>query len=97
MEKPESEIVNFRAITKLFIANLLNFNFEVMKCYNLALNKKTYFKNIGFYCLFSMCILQIIFFFVYLVKNIKSLKMLLLSFKFGQNKISFKNEKIMKK
>jgi len=29
------EIVNFKSLTKLFIANLLSFNFDAMKCYNL--------------------------------------------------------------
>ena len=34
----EPEIINFDTLTKSFIENLLNFNFEVMKCYKLILN-----------------------------------------------------------
>ena len=64
-----TEISNFKTITKAFLENLFSFNFNVLKCYNLALSIKILFYNIGFYCMSSMFILQTIFFFIYLIKN----------------------------
>ena len=59
------ECINFKAITKVFIENLLNFNFRIIKCYNLILNLKNLIPNIGFYCMSSMLIIQIILFVIY--------------------------------
>ena len=82
----DSEIINFKAITKSFIENLFNFNFDIIKCYNLALNPKILLYNIGFYSLASMFVLQLILFFIYLIKKIKPLKIFMLIFKFNKNK-----------
>ena len=90
-ESQESESCNFKSITKLFIENLLSFNFEIVKCYN-VLNKKIFMNNVGFYCFVVMFLLQIIFFSVYLVKNIKPLKMFMISFMVEKNKISYNKE-----
>ena len=73
--------INFEKITKSFIENLFNFNFDAVKCYNLILNVKNLLHNIGFLCLASMFVLQIIFFVIYLIKKLKSLKYFLLIFK----------------
>ena len=35
-ESKEPEIVNFKSITKSFISNLLDFNIDVIYCYNLV-------------------------------------------------------------
>ena len=58
----------------------------IIKCYNLALNPKILLYNIGFYCLASMFVLQLILFFIYLIKKIKPLKIFMLIFKFNKNK-----------
>ena len=71
---------NFKKITQSFISDLVNLNFDILRCYNLALNIKILLHNIGFYCLSSMFILQIIFFFIYLYKKLKPLKHYLLLF-----------------
>ena len=80
-EKEDTETLSFKSITKSFIANLLSFNFDVIRCYNLALNIKILKNNIGFYCLSSMLVLQIIFLIVYSVKKLKSLKNFMLIYK----------------
>ena len=68
------ESINFNEIKNIFLSNLLSFNLEVLRCYNLVIDKKIIITNIGLYCLFIMFILQIIFFFIYLIKKLKPLK-----------------------
>ena len=70
------------------MSNLIDFNFDVLRCYNLVLCKKILIHNIGFYCLFSMFILQIIFFIIYLIKKLKPLKNFMLIFKINNNNIN---------
>ena len=91
----ESEKANFKTITKSFVENLLSFNIQVVKCYNLALNPKILVHNIGFYSLAIMLLLQVIFHIIYLIKKVKSLKSFMLKF-IGQNK-SNKNISIFNK
>ena len=79
-EEQISEAVNFNTITKSFIANLFDFNYEVIFCYNLVIDTKILVKNIGFYALFAMFVLQLIFFFIYLIKKLKSIKYFMLIF-----------------
>ena len=90
----ESEAISFKSLTKSFLANLLSFNFDVIRCYNLVINSKNLKTNIGFYCLSSMFLLQIIFLIVYLVKKLKSLKNFMLIYK---NKNIENNKKNSKK
>ena len=78
VSKPE--INRFKEFTKSFISNLIDFNFEVLRCYNLALNNKIIIHNIGFFSLFSMFLLQIIFFIIYLIRKIKPIKTYMLNF-----------------
>ena len=85
------ESVNFKSLANSFISNLLSFNIDVLKCYNLALDFKILVRNIGFYCLSSMFALQIIFLFVYFAKKLKSLKQFMLQFK-NKSKKSDKNK-----
>ena len=65
----ESNIINFDTLTKSFIENLLNFNFDIVKCYKLMLNIKDLLHNIGFLFLSLMLLLQIILLFIYLIKK----------------------------
>ena len=82
----------FKEFTKSFISNLIDFNFEILRCYNLALNIKILIHNIGFYPLFGMLSLQIIFFFIYLIKKVKSIKFFMLIFNdIYKNNKTFKN------
>ena len=87
--KEQKESVNFKSITKSFISNLLDFNYQVIYCYNLALNNKIIIKNIGFYSLAIMFLSQIIFLIIYIVKKLKPLKDYMLIFKMFNNNKKF--------
>ena len=82
---------NGQSLAESFITNLFKFNFDVLRCYNLALNKKILIHNIGFYCLSLMFILQIIFFFVYLIKKLRPLKTFMLIFNNNNNMNNYQN------
>ena len=90
------EKINFKNIKKAFIENLFNFNLKILKCYNLVLNKKFLIHNIGFYCMSSMFVLQIIFFVIYLIKKLKPIIIFMLKFKIKKDikKYQIKNKKI---
>ena len=98
-ENNEEEIVSFKSLSKSIIANLFDFNIDVIKCYNLVFNIKKLYKNIGFYCTVVMFILQIIFLIVYLLKRLKPLKLYMLLFNSHNPKAinSFPPLKIKKK
>ena len=84
----DSEL-NYKTLSKTFLENLFNFDFEVLRCHNLVFNTKILVHNIGFYCLLIMLILQIIFIFIYLIKGLNSLKYFMLNF---EKKIKNKNK-----
>ena len=79
-DKSESETNSFKSLTKSFISNLVDFNFEILRCYNLAFNKEILIHNIGFFSLFLMFVLQIIFFIIYLIKKVKPIKIFMMIF-----------------
>ena len=83
-EKEEKEVLNFKTITKSFISNLLDFNIEVIYCYNLVFEKKILVKNIGFYCMISLNILQIIFLCIFLIKKLRRIKKYMLNNPLGK-------------
>ena len=90
-EKEISETLNFETVTKSFISNLFDFNIEVIYCYNLVINTKILVKNIGFYCLFGMFILQFIFFIIYKIKKLTSLRYFMLIFEDKKESINKNN------
>ena len=67
----EKETVTFKTVTKSFISNLLDFNIEVIKCYNLVFDLEILSKNTGFYCMIILNILQIIFLCIFMIKKLK--------------------------
>ena len=73
-ENINSKNNDFKSLTKSFIANLYDFNFNVLKCSNLVTNLQILKKNIGFYCLAIMFLLQIIFLIIYMIKGLKGIK-----------------------
>ena len=81
--------INFKNIKNSLLSSLFSFNIDVLKCYNLIFNLKILVHNIGFYCLFFMLLLQIIFFFIYLVKKLKNVK----NFMISLNRLNNKNKK----
>jgi len=76
----------FKDIKKVFLENLFSFNIEILRCYNLVLNTKILFHNIGFYSQLTMLFLQIIFVFIYLLKRLNSLKYFMMRFENKKNK-----------
>ena len=92
--KSNKEKVNFKSLTNVFMENLLNCNIKVIKCYKLFLNENIFIHNIGFYCMSTMIILQIIFFVIYLIKRLKPLKHFLMKFKINDKKNNNKLNKI---
>ena len=68
-EENIKENLNFNTIAESFLSNLLDFNIDVIYCYNLLFNLEILKTNIGFISMIVMFILQIIFFFIYLIKN----------------------------
>ena len=79
--KEQSEILTFKTITKSFISNLLNFNIDVIFCYNLVFNLKILSTNIGFFSMFVMLLSQIIFLCIFLVKKLKPIQYFMFIFK----------------
>ena len=86
INKEESD--TFKALTKSFIANLLDFNSEVFKCYNLVFNSQILHDNIGFYCMLFLFVLQIIFLIAFLIKRLNPIKISLLIFHNNRQKES---------
>ena len=84
----EEENNTFKALTKSFIANLFDFNFDLFKCYNLVFNLNIFISNIGFYCMASMISLQIIFLIIFLIKRLNPLKRFMLIFNNYNSKAS---------
>ena len=91
----ENKDKKFKSLTESFISNLIDFNFGVLRCYNLALNIKILKHNTGFYCLSFMFILQLIFFIIYIIKRLKPLKNFLLIFKNNNNMNNYQTKKII--
>ena len=93
------EKLSFKNLKESFISSLFPFNIKVIYCYNLVFNLKILKKNIGFFCLLVMLLFQIIFYFIYQVKKLKSLRYFMLIFnnkKFSTKK-SFPPHKSNKK
>ena len=80
-EENIKENLNFNTIAESFLSNLLDFNIDVIYCYNLLFNLEILKTNIGFISMIVMFILQIIFFFIYLVKKLEPIKYFMLIFK----------------
>ena len=84
-ELKQNEVVNFKSISKSFISSIFDFNYEVLRCYNLVLYKKNLIGNIGFYSISFLFFIQIIFLFIYLIKKLNPIKNFMLSFKKKNN------------
>ena len=84
--KVQSEDLNFKDITQSFIGSLLDVNIEVIFCYNLVIDIQIMLKNIGFYFMFIMLILQIIFFIIYSIKKLKPIENFMFIFSNNKNK-----------
>ena len=70
----QEESLTFKTLTKSFISNLLDFNVEIIYCYNLAFNDKILVKNIGFYSMSLLIISQIVFLCLFIIKKLEPIK-----------------------
>ena len=84
----KEEKLNFKTLKNSFLESLFDFNFNVINCYNLVFNLKFLKGNIGFYSMMTLFISQLICFFIYLSKKLKSLKKYLLLFNNSNPKTS---------
>ena len=82
--KEESEN-KFKYIAKSFIANLMNFNINVIYCYNLIIDLQILKSNVGFYSMAALLFSQIVFLFIYIFQKLKSLKNFMVTFDINKN------------
>ena len=68
-EKVNFDKISFNSLTKTFISNLFDFNFNVLKCYNLNINPHILKGNIGFYFMLIMLFSQILFLIIHMMKG----------------------------
>jgi uncharacterized membrane protein len=66
--------LHFKDLVKSFIANWLDFNIDVIYCYNLVFNIPIIKVNIGFIFMISLFLFQIIFLIIFLIKKLKPIK-----------------------
>ena len=79
------ELLSFSNLKNAFITHLINFNYKVIKCYNLVFNKNNY-KNLGTIFLFIIIIISIICVILYIkYHNIEPVKNVLKQFQPQQN------------
>ena len=95
-DKSEYGIGSFKDLSKFIISNLLDFNYEVIRCYNLIFNIKIFRHNIGFICLSIMLFFQIISFFIYLIRKVESIKNFMIIYNDLDNNHSKNKNKIQK-
>ena len=73
-EDNDNSKLSLSNLANTFTDNLLDFNFDVIKCYNLVFNAEILIKNIGFFSMFTMLCLQIVFFIIFLIKRLKPIR-----------------------
>ena len=90
-----TDVSQFKTLVKSFIANLLDFNIDILYCYNLVFNIPRLKRNIGFYFMILMNALQFCCLIIFLFKRLKPIKKYLIKFKTLANPL--KRKGIIKK
>ena len=85
--------INLNNIVNSFANNLLDFNFKVVMCYNLVFNINLLKNNYGFYSMFILLCLQLILFFIFMIKRLKPIKNFMYVFKPKVNENEEKTKK----
>ena len=85
--------ISLNNIVNSFTSSLLDFNFKVIMCYNLVLNINLLKNNYGFFSMFTLLFIQIILFFIFMIKRLKPIKNFMYIFK---PKVNENEEKIKK-
>ena len=85
----QSNSNTFESLVESFIKNWLDFNIDVVKCYNLIFNPRILKQNIGFFVMTALLVAQMVFLVIFFIKRMKPIKSYMLNFKsseFKQNK-----------
>ena len=72
--------ISLSNIANSFTSNLLDFNFKVVICYNLVFNINLLKNNYGFFSMLILLFLQLILFFIFLIKRLKPIKNFMYAF-----------------
>ena len=88
----KTETSEFKKLIKSFLANLLDFNIDVIYCYNLVFNIPLLKGNIGFYFMITMTIFQISCLIIFFFKRLKPIKKYLIKYKSLANPLKIKNK-----
>ena len=80
-EGNKDEKLTISNLANTFTENLLDFNFIVIKCYNLVFNYDILMHNIGFFTMFTLKCLQIAAFIAFLIKRLKAIRYFMYIFK----------------
>ena len=88
-------VSQFKTLVKSFIANLLDFNIDILYCHNLVFNIPILKRNIIFYFMILMNILQFCCLIIFLFKRLKPIKNYLIKYKTLANPL--KRKGIIKK
>ena len=72
--------ITLNDLANSFTSKIFDFNYIVIKCYNLVFNKNILKKNIGFYVLLFMNFSQICFLIIFLIKRLKPIRNYMLVF-----------------
>ena len=90
-----TDVSQFKTLVKSFIANLLDFNIDILYCHNLVFNIPILKRNIGFYFMILMNVLQFCCLIIFLFKRLKPIKNYLIKYKTLANPL--KRKGIIKK
>ena len=74
----KTETSEFKKLVKSFLANLLDFNIDVIYCYNLVFNIPLLKGNIGFYFMGIMTIFQMSCLIIFFFKRFKNINLWLI-------------------
>ena len=91
-EYNKTEPSQFKELVNSFLANLLDFNIDVLYCYNLVFNISKLKRNIGFFVMILMNTFQIFSLLIFFCKRLKPIKRFLMKHKPLSNPIKRKSK-----
>ena len=74
LKEDEKKGITLNDLANSFTSDLLDFNFDIIKCYNLVFNLNILKQNFGFFSFIIMISLQIIFVIYFSIKKLKPIK-----------------------
>ena len=82
----QTNLNTFESLVQSFIKNWLDFNIDVIYCYNLVFNPHILKQNIGFFVMSGLLFLQISFLVFFFIKRLKPIRAYMLDFKVSEFK-----------